>query len=67
MTPIHLATLLIIIAIIAIPSGCLYNNAERQAKDIKWCESVGARWQYHSMTKQINCVPNNKSYYNETN
>ena len=30
MTPIHLATLLAIIAIIAIPGGYLYNNAERQ-------------------------------------
>ena len=35
-----------------------------QAKDIKACESVGARWQYSSLTKQVNCVPNRK-YVNE--
>lgn len=58
MTRIHLSAIIVVALMIALPTGCIYNNAERQAKDIKACESVGARWQYSSLTKQVNCVPN---------
>ena len=39
------------------------NFTVNEAKDIKACESVGARWQYSSLTKQVNCVPNRKYGY----
>lgn len=58
MTHIHLSAIIVVALMIALPTGCIY--AERQAKDIKACESVGARWQYSSLTKQVNCVPNRK-------
>ena len=44
MTHIHLSAIIVVALMIALPTGCIYNNAERQAKDIKACESVGARW-----------------------
>ena len=62
MTHIHLSAIIVVALMIALPTGCIYNNAERQAKDIKACESVGARWQYSSLTKQVNCVPNRQKW-----
>ena len=46
MTPIHLSAVIVVVLMIALPTGCIYNNAERQAKDIKACESVGASGLY---------------------
>ena len=65
MTHIHLSAIIVVALMIALPTGCIYNNAERQAKDIKACESVGARWQYSSVTKQVNCVPNRQKWGNQ--
>ena len=53
MTNTHLSAIIVVALMIALLTGCIYNNAERQAKDIKACESVGARWQYSSLTKQV--------------
>lgn len=35
--------------------GYLYNDATKQAKDIKACQSVGADWRYND-SNQILCV-----------
>lgn len=35
--------------------GYLYNDAEKQAQDIKSCQSVGADWRY-SDNNQVLCV-----------
>ena len=35
MTHIHLSAVIVVALMIALPTGCIYNNAERQAKDIK--------------------------------
>ena len=65
MTHIHLIAIIVVALMIALPTGCIYNNAERQAKDIKACESVGARWQYSSLTKQVNCEPKRQKWGNQ--
>lgn len=39
MTHIHLSAVIVVALMIALPTGCIYNNAERQAKDIKACLS----------------------------
>ena len=35
MTHIHLSAIIVVALMIALPTGCIYNNTERQAKDIK--------------------------------
>ena len=39
--------------------GYLYNDAAKQAKDIKACQSVGADWRY-SDNNQVLCVRSRK-------
>ena len=33
MTHIHLSAIIVVALMIALPTGCIYNNAERQAKE----------------------------------
>lgn len=50
---------LAVLFLLTISSGYLYNNAQRQAKDIKACQSVGANWYYNGFN-QVLCSPKKK-------
>lgn len=49
------AVLLTTFAIFYFGYGYLYNDAKKQALDIKSCQSVGADWRY-SDSNQVLCV-----------
>lgn len=46
---------IILAAFIYLGYGYLYNDATKQANDIKACQSVGADWRYND-SNQILCV-----------
>lgn len=48
--------IIIVLIVIFASGGYFYNNATRQAKDIKACQSVDANWRYNSFN-QVFCVP----------
>lgn len=59
MTNTQVRWIVVLFIFVFASSGYLYNNAERQAKDIKACQSVNANWRYNSFN-QVLCVPKKK-------